>query len=150
MWVFKDAWLLTFAKSYLLSHLISSHNHKVAEGPRRLSCPQDKQGHIVQFAWDHLHMGFYLQEVRLHSLPGQPVSVKTCLLMLGGNLLFQFMPIASGLVTGHCWKEPALSHTPSLVQYLYTLIRSPWAFLPPRKRVSALLCRRDASVSSSP
>lgn len=46
-------------------------------------------------------------------------------------------------------KRAWLCLTPSLVQYLYTLIKSLWAFLSPGKRVSALLCSRDASVSSS-
>ena len=33
--------------------------------------------------------------------------------------VFQFMPIASSPVTGHCWKEPGSGCVPSLQVFVY-------------------------------
>lgn len=55
--------------------------------------------------------------------------VKKCFLMLWQSLLcFIFVPIATGNVTGHHWKELALSSLHPLFRYVHTLIRFPWAF----------------------
>lgn len=80
IWVFKDAWLFTYAKSYLLSHLISWQNLRVVEVGRdlgRLSCPHPCSSRTMQSRLPRTLSTwvFYLQGVRLHSLPGQLLPV---------------------------------------------------------------------------
>ena len=90
-----------------------SQNTRMVEVGRHLQrssgpSPLLKQGHLQPAAQDHVQVAFeYLQGWRIHSLPGQPVPV------LGHSyskkvfpnaqrepLVFQFVPTASGPVTG--------------------------------------------------
>ena len=70
----------------------------------------------------------HLQRRRLHNLPGQPVPVlsqphskKAIPDVQRDPPVFQFVPIASGPVTGHQWKEPgSILFAPSLQEFMYT------------------------------
>ena len=90
------------------------HSHRMVEVERDLlksPAPTHllKQGHLELVAQDHVQMAFkYLQVWRLDSLPGQPVPVLTHLHSERGlpdvereSPVFQFVPVASGPVTGH-------------------------------------------------
>ena len=73
-----------------------------------------KLGHLEPVAQDHVQTAFgYLQGWTLHNLSGHPVPVLGCphsekvfLDVQREPPVFHFVPIASGLVTGHHWKEP--------------------------------------------
>ena len=64
-----------------LNNNTESQNHSMVGVGRDLCCsssptPMPKQGHLLQAAQDHVHLGLeYLQRRRLHNLPGQPVPV---------------------------------------------------------------------------
>jgi len=80
-----------------------------------LSCPTSllKKGHLKPVAQDHVQMAFeYLQGWRLHNISGQPVPVlghphseKVFPDVQRQPPVFQFVPVASCLVTRHHWKE---------------------------------------------
>ena len=74
-----------------------------------MSNPLLKQGHLGPVVQEHVQMAFeYLQGGRLHNLSGQPVPVlsnphskKVFPDVQTGPPVFQFVPIASGPVSGH-------------------------------------------------
>jgi len=89
--------------------------------------PLLKQGHLERVAQDHVKTSSeYLQGWRLPKLPGKPIPV------LGHSHskdvfpdvqmappVFQFVPVASGPVTRHHWKEPGpVVFAPSLQLFL--------------------------------
>lgn len=108
----------------------------------RSSCPslQHKQGHLDFVAKDHIQMAFeYLQCVRLHNVPGQPVPVlslphweKVVSDVQRETPVFQFVSFSPGPITGYHWKEPGYhwkEPLPSPFSYSYTLVRPPPSFL---------------------
>ena len=87
-----------------------------------------KQGHLKPLAHDCVQSAFeYLQGGELHNLYGQPVPVLSH--PRGKEVfphvqteppMFRFVPTASGLVTGHHWKEPgSVFFAPSLQVFIY-------------------------------
>jgi len=85
-----------------------------------------RQGHPELAAQDHVQMAFeHLQGRRLHHLPGQPVPVlgpphsdKVFADVQREPPGYRFVPVASGPVTGHCWKEPGSSSLHPRCRYL--------------------------------
>jgi len=95
-------------------HMMSSQNHRIVVFGRDLwtssgPIPLLKQGHLEPVARDHVQVAFeYLQGWRLHSLSLQPVPVlghphmdKVFPDVQREPPVFQFLPMASGPVTGH-------------------------------------------------
>lgn len=71
------------------------------------------QGQLDQFAQEHIQMTFeYLQGGSLHNALGnlcqgcQPPNTNMFSDVKGEPLVFQFVPIASSLITEYHWKEP--------------------------------------------
>ena len=96
------------------------------------------EGHLEQSAQEHVQTDFdYLQGCRLHGFSGQPVPVishfhskKAFPDIWAEPLVFQFVPIDSGPVTGHHWKESGSTLlAPSLQVFIYTDEIPPKPFL---------------------
>jgi len=87
-----------------------------------------KQGHLEPAAQDHVLAFEYLQGWRLHNHPGQPVLVLRHRHSEKGfpdvqrePLVFWFLAIATGPVTGHHWEEPgSVLFAPSLQVFIQT------------------------------
>ena len=99
--------------------------------------PLLKQGHLEPAAQEHIQTASeYLQGWRIHNLPRQPVPVldhphsdKVFPHVQREPPMFQFVPIASGPVTGHHRAEPGSIYLAPLLQVLINTDEIPLSLL---------------------